>query len=320
MQPRRNLLTRWLRPAPAPRGVYLWGTVGRGKTWLMDLFFDSLPIAEKQRIHFHRFMARVHEALRERADQRDPLRDIARHWGRRCRVLCFDEFHVSDIADAMLLSGLLDGLIDGGMTLVATSNIPPSELYRDGLQRAHFLPAIELLEQHCDVVHVGGDTDYRLRILERAEIYLHPLDEQAKQALRSRFREFCPGEEMSPELDINGRTFTAVRRGDGVVWFSFEELCEKPRSAADYIEIARAFNTVMVSGVPALDERSNDPARRFLTLVDELYDRNVKLLVSAAVPVEALYSGDRLAFEFQRTRSRLVEMQTHEYLAKPHLP
>jgi len=307
------------QPTPGPEGLYLWGGVGRGKTWLMDLFYDTVPFEEKQRFHFHRFMARIHDALRERGQEQDPLSDIARDWSRRCRLLCFDEFFVSDIADAMLLGGLLRGLFDNGVTLVATSNVAPDDLYRDGLQRARFLPAINLLKSRTRVMHVGGDTDHRLRLLERSETWHTPLGEFAEEGLARSFKEMTSECELNPELNINGRAFTAQRRGDGVIWFDFDTLCEQPRGARDYIEIARAFNTVLLSNVPVMDETASNAARRFINLVDEFYDRGVKLLVSAEASIDALYTGKRLAFEFERTRSRLTEMQSREYLARAHL-
>ncbi len=313
---------RWWRPGPAraPRGLYLWGGVGRGKTWLMDLFHDNLPFDDKLRLHFHRFMARVHAELRERDAERDPLPDIARSWARQYRVLCFDEFFVSDIADAMLLAGLMETLFREGVTLVATSNIPPADLYRDGLQRARFLPAIELIEQHTRVLAVDGDQDYRLRLLERSPLWIHPAGPEVDERLARSFQRFNPGGERPRVLCVNDRDLLSRRRGDGVVWFEFSELCERPRSTLDYIEIARAFNTVLLSDVPVMTADTPDSARRFINLVDEFYDRNVKLLVSAAAPVDDLYTGTRLAFEFERTRSRLTEMQSHDYLAQPHLP
>lgn len=307
------------RPA-APRGIYLWGGVGRGKTWLMDLFFEVLPSAHKQRIHFHRFMARVHEALKDHASEHDPLAGIARQWSAHCRVLCFDEFFVSDIADAMLLAGLLRALFERGTVLVATSNVQPDDLYRDGLQRARFLPAIDLLKENTDVIEVAGGADYRLRILECTEIYHYPLDPEAERRLAEGFERISAGTELASQLDINGRSFAAARRGDGVIWFGFDELCRKARSTLDFIEIARSFNTVLLSGIPVMDDASADAVRRLVNLVDELYDHNVKLLVTAEAPAAGLYTGDRLAFEFQRTVSRLTEMQSHEYLARPHLP
>lgn len=301
-----------------PRGLYLWGGVGRGKTWLVDLFFESLPLQRKQRIHFHRFMQRVHRDLRRLEDQRDPLPQLASAWARNCRVLCLDEFFVSDIADAMLLAGLLEALFARGITLVTTSNQAPDDLYRDGLQRAKFLPAIALLKRHTRVLHLAGNTDFRLRILEQSPVFHWPLDREADAALARSFERIAAGCELEPQLVVNDRTLQARRRGDGVIWFSFAELCEKPRGSVDYIELARAFNTVLVSGIPQLGEADSNATRRLITLVDEFYDRGVKLLVSAATPVETLYQGRRLRFEFQRTASRLTEMQTHAYLARPH--
>jgi cell division protein ZapE len=320
-RPAPGVLGRLRGAARTPlQGLYLWGGVGRGKTWLMDLFYDGLALERKERVHFHRFMRKVHDALREAGAARNPLSRIADAWSRRCDVLCLDEFFVSDIADAMLLAGLFERLFDNGTTLVTTSNIEPDGLYRDGLQRAKFLPAIELIKQNTRVMRLDGDTDYRLRILERAEIFHAPLDEAADRGLRNAFQRIAGESEMSPVLEINGRDFQARRRGDGVVWFEFEELCGKPRGAIDYIEIARAFNTVLLANVPQLDEDDADAARRFVTLIDEFYDRNVKLLLSAAAPVDELYRGRRLAFEFERTASRLTEMQSHEYLSRAHLP
>lgn len=320
-QPPPRLLGRLRRGRPAPvRGLYLWGGVGRGKTCLMDLFYDGLPAGNKQRIHFHRFMQKVHMSLRTLGNTRDPLEQVARDWASRCRIMCLDEFFVSDIADAMLLGGLLKQLFAHGLTLVTTSNIAPDGLYQGGLQRAKFLPAIDLLKRHTRVLELGGETDYRLRILEQSEIYHHPLDEEADRLMAASFERMTADSEMEHALEINGRIFNTRRRGDGVVWFDFQELCEKPSGAIDYIEIARAFNTVVISNLPQLAEQDSNAARRFITLVDEFYDRNVKLLISAAAPISGIYTGHRLAFEFERTRSRLTEMQSHDYLAKPHLP
>jgi cell division protein ZapE len=301
-------------------GLYLWGGVGRGKTWLMDLFHDSLPRATRQRLHFHRFMQRVHQDLRSLGRVRDPLPRIAANWAARTRVLCLDEFFVVDIADAMLLAGLLEHLFARGVTLVTTSNVAPDELYRDGLQRSRFLPAIDLIKQNTRVLELPGATDFRLRILEQSEIFHHPLDQAADRVMTAAFDRMTAECELNHELEINGRSFHARRRGDGVIWFEFGELCEKPRGAIDYIEIARAFNTVVVSNTPRLTEADGNAARRFITMVDEFYDRNVKLLMSAEAPISELYTGNRLAFEFERTTSRLTEMQSHDYLARPHLP
>lgn len=305
--------------ARGPRGLYIWGGVGRGKTWLMDLFYDCLQSEQKQRIHFHRFMQRIHNSLNELKNERDPLDGVARDWSRTCRVLCLDEFAVNDIADAMLLSGLLKALFQNGVTLITTSNLAPQDLYRDGLQRAKFLPAIDLLEKHTRVINLAGELDFRLRILEQSEIYHWPLDAQAESSLSASFSRMAAGTEMARVLAINDRPLQALKRGDGIAWLEFEELCGKPRGSIDYIEIARAFNTILVSNVPQMTEQDSDLARRFVLMIDEFYDRGVKLLLSAEVPVEELYLGQRLAFEFERTRSRLVEMQTHDYLARPHL-
>jgi cell division protein ZapE len=301
-------------------GLYIWGDVGRGKTWLMDLFFEHLPVARKQRIHFHRFMQRVHRRLREQGRVSDPLPRIAADWAKKCSVLCLDEFFVSDIADAMLLGGLLESLFLNGVTLVTTSNIAPDGLYEGGLQRAKFLPAIELIKRNTRVIELSGKTDFRLRILEQSEIFHYPLDESAERVMTDSFNRMAADCELNHDLDINGRNFHARRRGDGVIWFEFEELCNKPRGSIDFIEIARAFNTVVLSNMPRLGEDDSNAARRFINMVDEFYDRNVNLLISAEAPIRELYCGRKLEFEFRRTVSRLIEMQSHDYLARPHLP
>lgn len=318
---RRHLAGTPMAQQPAVKGLYLWGGVGRGKTYLVDTFFDGLPIERKKRIHFHRFMQKVHHGLRDLKQQQDPLRIVARGFASNARVICFDEFFVSDITDAMLLAGLLRGLFDHGVTLVATSNVAPDRLYWDGLQRARFLPAIELIKSHMEVFHMAGELDYRLRQLEQAELYHHPLDEAADGILLRAFEAVAPepGRE-GIELEIEGRSLPTRRYADGVVWFDFETLCGGPRSTADYIEIARCFHTVFVSGLPIMDANREDEARRFLNLVDEFYDRNVKLVMSGETALEQVYAGKRLAFEYQRAVSRLKEMQSHDYLARPHLP
>jgi cell division protein ZapE len=265
-------------------------------------------------------MQRVHRSLREQGRARDPLSRIAAEWAQKCSVLCLDEFFVSDIADAMLLGGLLEGLFLNGVTLVTTSNIAPDGLYAGGLQRAKFLPAIELIKRHTRVAELSGKTDFRLRILEQSELFHYPLDESADRVMTESFDRMTADCELNHDLDINGRNFHARRRGDGVIWFDFKELCGKPRGSIDFIEIARAFNTVVLSNMPRLGQDDANAARRFVNLVDEFYDRNVNLLISAEVPIRELYSGQKLAFEFHRTVSRLIEMQSHEYLARPHLP
>ncbi len=308
-------------PAGPPRGLYLWGGVGRGKTWLMDLFFESLPFDDRYRAHFHRFMGEVHSMLGSLEDTADPLERVADQFASRARVLCFDELFVSDITDAMLLGTLFRELFARGVCLVATSNVPPSELYRDGLQRARFLPAIALLEQHTEVLNVDHGTDYRLRLLEKAEIFHSPLDAAADDNLARYFEQLAgEGGESSDALVIEGRPIATRRVGDGVVWFDFTAICDGPRGQVDYVQIAREFHSVLVCGVPRLDETKENQARRFIALVDEFYDRRVKLILSAEVPVAELYAGERLAFEFERTKSRLLEMQSHDYLAEPHRP
>ena len=306
------------RDTATVRGLYLWGGVGRGKTFLMDLFHSHLAVPGMRR-HFHRFMKDVHARLGRLRDTEDPLDCVAAELARDARVLCLDELYVSDIADAMILGGLFAGLDARGVTLVFTSNAPPAELYRDGLQRSRFLPAIALIERCTELINVDAGHDYRLRQLEKAPLYLDGADPFAESALALRFEEIA-GEAGKPDgvLEVEGRPIRTRRRSADVVWFDFDALCAGPRSAADYVEIARAFHTVFVSGVPVFDEDANDAARRFIAVVDEFYDRNVKLVVTAAAAPGDLYRGGRLAFEFERTRSRLAEMQAHEYLARPH--
>ncbi len=306
--------------ASSVKGLYIWGGVGRGKTFLMDLFFDSLETSGKKRIHFHRMMRDVHERMRALGDIEDPLDAVAAGIASETRVLCFDEFFVSDIGDAMILGRLLDGLFRRGVTLVTTSNSEPDELYKDGLQRQQFLPAIASIKQNTDVVHMDGDNDYRLRLLQKAGTYLTPDDARATERLNFFFDESATSQiRQNRELEINGRRIPTLKCAKGVAWFGFSALCDGPRSQADYIEIARWYPSVIVSAVPLLDARSEDQARRFIALVDEFYDRRVKLIVSAAAPAESLYTGTRLNFEFDRTASRLIEMQSAEYLALPHL-
>jgi len=318
--PRRRLFGR-SRPLAPVRGLYLWGDTGRGKTWLVDLFYQCLPFREKTRRHFHRFMADVHAGLRRNREHADPLGPVADELAARARVVCFDEFFVADIADAMILGTLLEKLFARGVTLVATSNVPPAELYRDGLQRARFLPAIEQIERHTEVVPVSGETDYRFRLLERAEIYHVPLDEAAEAGLQALFEDAAPQDTRNRgPLRVLGRDIPVRCRADGVAWFDFAAICGGPRSQADYIEIARSFHTVLVGGVPQFTPDNENEARRFIALVDEFYDRSVKLVLSAAVPPSELYQGRRLAFEFKRTVSRLEEMRGKPYLAAPHRP
>jgi cell division protein ZapE len=304
------------RAQPPPRGVYLWGGVGRGKTLLMDWFVAAQP-GGAERSHFYRFMREVHAALAGIKRHARPLDIVAQRIAARCRLLCLDEFLVADIADAMILAGLLDGLFRRGVALVATSNSRPQDLYADGLQRQRFLPAIELLSA-LDVIHLGG-IDYRLRQLERAPTYLDSNLPGTPAALRERFAEFTGGAASGPVvLTVEGRTLHALNTGPGTAWFEFGELCEGPRSQNDYIELARLYHTVFISNVPVFGTPDEDAARRFIMLLDEFYDRGVKTVLTAAAPPAALYRGERLRFEFERAASRLIEMQTHRYLAGQH--
>lgn len=304
---------------PPVNGLYFWGGVGRGKTFLMDTFYELLPFSEKQRTHFHRFMRQVHKKLKLLEGERNPLELIAADFAEQTRVLCFDEFFVSDITDAMILGGLMEALLSRGVVLVATSNVAPDGLYQNGLQRSRFLPAIELIKHHTDVINVDGSIDYRLRALERAELYYSPLGRDADQSLMQSFVALAPEPGQADEmLEVEGRNLEARWVADDVVWFDFSVLCEGPRSQNDYIELAREFHAVLLSNVPAFRQQ-DDKARRFINLVDEFYDRNVKLVLSAAVPLGELYQEGRLEFEFERTRSRLLEMQSLEYLGREHL-
>lgn len=318
-RPARGSWLSWpRRTAASQRGLFIWGGVGRGKTWLMDLFFDQLGGQTGQRLHFHRFMQEVHAQLGE-LRQSNPLQTVARRMSRQWRLLCLDEFNVTDIADAMILGGLLRALLAEGVVLVTTSNVPPDELYRDGLQRASFLPAIDLLNRELEVVHMSGERDYRCEVMRDQHAYHWPLGLAAEQAMEREFQQLAGGEiEAEGSLEVNGRLLPYRRRAEGLVWFDFEALCGPPRSQLDYIELARAEATVFLSEVPRMGSARDDRTRRFIFLIDEFYDRRVKLVMSADAAPDRLYSGERLAFEFQRTASRLTEMQTEAYLGSPH--
>lgn len=327
----RELMSRAARPAwkrwfggdPAPvRGLYLWGGVGRGKTFLNDLLYDQLGELPRRRWHFHRFMVEMHARIQALpADTADTVAVVAEGLADEMRLLVLDEFIVSDIADAMILGRLLEGLFARGVVLVTTSNTEPKNLYRDGLQRARFLPAIALLEKHCVVQHLDSPRDYRLRQLTRAETYLTPLGETSEAALAAHYERLAADapREQGP-LAVNGRPIPVRALAEGIAWFDFGALCEGPRAAADYIEIARDHHTVLLSGVPVMDAMRDNAARRFVHLVDELYDRNVNLLLSADAEPAWLYTGDKLRGDFERTASRLVEMRSSEYLAREHRP
>ncbi|ROU01944.1 cell division protein ZapE [Marinobacter sp. R17] len=302
-------------------GLYFWGGVGRGKTYLMDTFFESLPFERKMRVHFHRFMQRVHNELKTLKGTKNPLETVGERFAEETAVICFDEFFVSDIGDAMILATLLDTLFSHGVTLVCTSNIVPDGLYKDGLQRARFLPAIDLVKKYTDVVNVDGGVDYRLRTLEQARLFHTPLGAEATESLQSSFdRLSVDSTGHSLNLEVNGRKIPAIGHADDVVWFDFKALCDGPRSQNDYIELAREFHAVIVSDVPVLGREKDDQARRFINMIDEFYDRHVKVIISAEAPIHELYAGGRLGFEFERTESRLLEMQSKEYLQAPHKP
>lgn len=310
------------KTSPPVQGIYLWGSVGRGKTYLLDSFYHSLPFPQKMRIHFHRFMRQIHHELKTLKNTQNPLTIVAARLAKQVRVICLDEFLVADITDAMLLSGLLKALFEQQVTLVATSNVAPDDLYKNGFQRERFLPAIALIKQHTEVIKADSAVDYRLRTLENAGIYQYPLDEKAEQKLEESFQEIAPDEgKANLKLEINRRRIPTRRCADGIVWFDFQELCNIPRAVADYIELARCFNTVIISNIMAMDdEDEKENILRLINLVDEFYDRNVKLIISAEVPPEQLYTGRRHALLFQRTASRLKEMGSHAYLERPHLP
>ena len=301
-------------------GIYLWGGVGRGKTYLMDLFFHCLPFADKKRTHFHRFMKKTHEQLKTLRHQADPLSVVAKRFASSTRLLCFDEFIVNDIGDAMILGGLLKHLFAHGVVLVATSNLPPDELYRNGLQRDRFQPAIDLLKARTRIVNIDGGIDYRLQFLDRANIYFSPLNHAAEAGILHNFDHIATEPWASGViLEIEGREIKTVRHATGVVCFDFDELCDGPRSQNDYIELAKCFHSILIANIPQLDDDSWDKARRLINLVDVFYDHNVKLIVSAAVLPQQLYLGLRLRDEFARTTSRLIEMQSHDYLARRHI-
>jgi cell division protein ZapE len=316
---RQSALKRLFAPPDVPRGVYLFGGVGRGKSFLMDAFFAAVPVRRKTRVHFHAFMRDVHAALAEVKHEEDPLAVVAADIARRWRLVCFDEFHVSDIADAMILGRLLTALFEGGVVFVMTSNFAPDALWPNGLQRDRFLPTIALLRQWLDVVEMDAGIDYRLRALEHLATWHVPSGPAADTALAQAFEAMRSGADEDPQLAIEGRTLKARRRAGSMVWFDFKTLCDGPRSQRDYLELARRFSVVIVSDVPRLGPETADQARRFTWLIDILYDHRVKLLASAEAPAEALYTQGPNAHEFPRTVSRLTEMRTHDYMALPHL-
>lgn len=317
----QKLMGKKAQPAKKPCGLYFWGGVGRGKTYLMDSFYHSLPGNKKLRLHFHRFMQYVHDELKRFGEIEDPLEHVAQSLSEDATVLCFDEFYVSDITDAMILATLLRALFERGVVLVATSNIPPTDLYKNGLQRARFLPAIKLIETQCQVMNLDSGIDYRLRTLQQAEIFHSPLGVQATANLDNYFSQLVNDKDTPlKHIEINHRDIEVMAAREGVLCASFAQLCQTMRSQNDYIEISKLYHTVLLADVPQLSSALDDAARRFLALVDEFYERKVKLIISCEVELACIYQHGRLEFEFQRCVSRLTEMQSHEYLASEHIP
>jgi len=318
--PQKKGFFGFLKSKPvAPTGLYMWGGVGRGKTWMMDMFYDSLTIERKMRLHFHHFMQRVHRELNKLQGESDPLEKVADIIYKESVIICFDEFFVSNVSDAMILGDLFTMLFNRGITLVATSNIEPAGLYKDGLHRDRFMPAIAEVERHTTVMNIDSGIDYRLRVLQQAELYEAPLTKANYHWLANRFASLSNNQKISKEpITINGREVKINACTEDILFCDFRHLCMAPRSAADFIELAKRFSTVLVDSVPALDDDLRDPTRRFIYLVDEFYDRRVKLLVRAEQPILDLYQGEKLAFEIERTRSRLLEMQSEDYLRMDH--
>lgn len=317
-------IRQWLGATPPhPGGCYIWGDVGRGKTWLMDMFYDTLDETslvgqQKLRLHFHHFMQAIHDQLSLIGERKHPLRHIAKSFASRYKVICLDEFHVSDITDAMLLYGLLENLFAENIILLATSNQPPDNLYKNGLQRERFLPAIQLIKQHTQTLQLDGPVDHRLRLLEQAECWYN-MGDDSHQDMEKRFIELSnSAAQRNSRIHIHTREIKTILLSYDIIWFDFDVICGNQRGSADYIEIAQQYHTVFISNIPQLDDGLNDKARRFINMIDEFYDRSVKILASAKTKPENLYQGDQLAFEFKRTISRLEEMRSHDYLQRPH--
>jgi cell division protein ZapE len=312
---RSNAVTKLLVRPPIPRGVYMWGGVGRGKSFLMDCFFQSVPLTRKTRLHFHEFMREVHRELQDLKGTPNPLQELGARIARRFRLICFDEFHVADVTDAMILHRLLEAMFANRVSIVTTSNFHPDGLYPNGLHRDRILPAIALLKEKLEVINVDGGTDYRSRTMAHVERYHCPLGPAAEAALTRAFEQIAEARDETPVLNIEQREISARRKAGGVVWFDFKYLCGGPRSQNDYLEIASRFHTLILSNVPQMPPRMASEARRFTLLIDVLYDRRVKLIMSAEVPADRLYPEGPLAHEFPRTVSRLMEMQSAGFLA-----
>ncbi|WP_426102448.1 cell division protein ZapE [Massilia sp. TSP1-1-2] len=311
---RSSTFKRLINRPDVPRGVYLWGGVGRGKSFLMDSFYSVVPLVRKTRVHFHEFMRDVHRQLDHMKGVADPLDDVAKNIAKKYRLICFDEFHVSDIADAMILYNLLSALFSHGVSFIMTSNYDPDLLYPEGLHRDRMLPTIALLKEKLDVMNVDAGIDYRKRALEQVDSYYTPLGAAADAALRAAYAKIAEIHDENPLLKIEGREIRCLRRAGGIIWFDFATLCGGPRSQNDYLEIASRFHTVVLSAIPAMSAAQSSEARRFTWLIDVFYDHKVKLLMSAQVPPEALYTEGTLSNEFHRTVSRIIEMQSREYM------
>ncbi len=322
-QPRKSFINRWIKSddnaSASVKGLYIWGGVGRGKTHLCDMFYKSVDGDKKLRMHYHRFMLLVHSELRGLGNVSEPVDKICDKWAKKVKLLVLDEMHINDITDAMLMRHLLGGLFERGVVLVTTSNRPPDDLYHDGLQREQFLPAIELMKAHTTVLNLDSDQDYRLRALEHTETYLTPIDDSVLPRMDTSFEEISGHDDeqlKTGSVMINDREIPMIKRAAGVIWFEFADLCDSNRSNNDYIEITNYFSTVFISNVPVMDKTREDAARRFVNMIDEFYDHGTKLVMSAEAPAIDIYGGKKLAFEFERTVSRLLEMQSTEYLAK----
>lgn len=301
------------------KGIYFWGGVGRGKTFVMDIFYSCLDETRKSRRHFHGFMNDVHKALKQNAGLENPLKAIGENIAADIDVLCLDEFVVTDIGDAMILSGLLEAMFERGVVLLTTSNSPPQNLYHDGLQRARFLPAIDLISQHCRIVNLDSGKDYRLQGLQQTHLYTVPHSRQAKNEIQHYLDEHVALPQTDQKsVSVNGRDIPVVTCAEDTIWFNFASLCKTNRSQTDYLEIARMFNTLIVTDIEVMSSMQDDIARRFVLLIDVMYDHRVKLICTAAADAENLYQGKRLSFEFERTISRLIEMQSQEYLSEAH--
>ncbi len=311
---RSNSFKRLILHPDVPRGVYMWGGVGRGKSFLMDSFYSVVPVVRKVRLHFHEFMRAVHRQLDELKGVEDPLDEVAKRVAKKYRLICFDEFHVSDIADAMILYNLLRALFDNGVSFVMTSNYEPSTLYPDGLHRDRMLPTIKLLQDKLDVMNIDAGIDYRKRALDQVDVYITPLNADTDRKLRHAFKDVAETADEDPVIDIEARKIKSLRRAGGVIWFDFSTLCGGPRSQNDYLEIASRFHTVILSNIPQMSAAMSSEARRFTWLIDVFYDHKVKLIMSAAVAPEELYTVGTLANEFHRTVSRIIEMQSREYM------